>query len=189
MRTFGAFGSYAKPATAKEAPVPGIRPAPAPKPAQFAPLLETPGKPLKGPGTAQPKTAPRSILDGAPEMPAYDWRKYYSQQPAITESVEERKTTKPPLPAVQPKMTSEFTQSMMGFGGKQADPRQFYAQRDAFIQRLNEERGRQSAQAGVYSKNAIPQFYQPNRNFASIWGQAGNMVANGWTNPLAGLFG
>ena len=69
-----------------------------------------------------------------------------------------------------------------------SDPKAFFSQRDAFIQRLNEERGRQSAQAGVYGPNEIPTFYRPSRDFGAMWKQAGDMVSDGWTNPLAGLF-
>jgi hypothetical protein len=78
---------------------------------------------------------------------------------------------------------------MTGFDGRSYDPKQFFAQRDAFIQRLNEERGRQSAQSGVYGRGEAPQFYQPSRDFGAMWGQAGDMVRGGWANPLAGLFG
>lgn len=70
-----------------------------------------------------------------------------------------------------------------------SDPAAFANQRNAFIQRLNEERGRQSAQAGVYYGNEAPQFYRPSRDFGALWRGAGDMVASGWTNPLAGLFG
>lgn len=74
-------------------------------------------------------------------------------------------------------------------GGAPMPLDQFASQQSALIQRLNEERGRQAAQSGVYAAAEIPQFYQPSRDFAAMWGQAGNMVQGGWTNPLAGLFG
>lgn len=81
-----------------------------------------------------------------------------------------------------------FSSQMSGFGGQPVQPSQYMAQRDAFIQRLNEERGRQAAQSGVYYPNEIPKFYQPSRDFDALWKQAGDMVQDGWTNPLAGLF-
>lgn len=81
-----------------------------------------------------------------------------------------------------------FQQSMRGFGSQMA-PNDFVAQRDAFIQRLNEERGKLSAQAGVYGNNDKPNFYRPSRDFGALWKQAGDMVKDGWKNPLAGLFG
>lgn len=81
-----------------------------------------------------------------------------------------------------------FQASVTGFGAQMA-PQDFTAQRDAFIQRLNDERSKQAAQSGVYYPNEIPQFYQPNRDFGSLWKQAGDMVNDGWKNPLAGLFG
>lgn len=73
--------------------------------------------------------------------------------------------------------------------GSQMDPQDFLPQRDAFIQRLNEERGRLSAQAGVYYPGEQPTFYRPRRDFGALWQRAGSMVKNGWKNPLAGLFG
>lgn len=81
-----------------------------------------------------------------------------------------------------------FQQSMRGFGSQMA-PNDFVAQRDAFIQRLNEERGKLSAQAGVYGNSDKPNFYRPSRDFGALWRQAGDMVKDGWKNPLAGLFG
>lgn len=53
------------------------------------------------------------------------------------------------------------------------------AQRDALIQRINEE-------SLPYYMGRPGQF---NPNLQELWGQAGNMVSNGWANPLAGLFG
>ena len=53
------------------------------------------------------------------------------------------------------------------------------AQRDALIQRINE-------QSLPYYMGGAGQF---NPNLQDLWGQAGNMVENGWANPLAGLFG
>lgn len=81
-----------------------------------------------------------------------------------------------------------FQTRVTGFGAQMA-PADFTAQRDAFIQRLNDERGRLSSQAGVYGNNGRPNFYRPSRDFGALWRQAGDMVKDGWTNPLAGLFG
>ena len=53
------------------------------------------------------------------------------------------------------------------------------AQRDALIQLINE-------QSLPYYMGQPGQF-RP--NLQELWGQAGNMVSNGWANPLAGLFG
>lgn len=100
--------------------------------------------------------------------------------------------TKTNLPPQMPRAAmpqSNFQTSVVTPDGSQFSPQQFYPQRDAFIQRLNEERGRQAAQSGVYGPGQAPQFYQPSRDFGALWGQAGDMVRGGWTNPLAGLFG
>lgn len=82
-----------------------------------------------------------------------------------------------------------FTQQSIGWDGSVMSPQQNIAQRDAFIARLNAERAPLAATAGVYQTGMAPVAPPLNRDFASMWGQAGNMVANGWTNPLAGLFG
>ena len=91
----------------------------------------------------------------------------------------------PNAPRPQP-----FSTQVRGFDGQTySDPAAFFAQRDAFIQRLNEERSRQSVQSGVYGQNERPEFYRPSRDFPTLWGQAGDMIANGWQNPLTQLFG
>jgi hypothetical protein len=82
-----------------------------------------------------------------------------------------------------------FQQSSSNAFGQVASPQQNMAQRDAFIARLNAERAPLAATAGVYQTGVAPVAPPLNRDFGSLWGQAGNMVANGWTNPLAGLFG
>lgn len=170
------------------------QPAKAPDMSAYSPGRAQPQQPSQGTPYGQPAAPPPSQPSPAMPQPApqpsFDWRSYFNQTPMVRESYEERFTPAPPPPAPEPpKFTSEFTQSMTGFGGQQSDPSQFYAQRDAFIQRLNDERGRQAAQAGVYGPGETPRFYQPSRDFGALWGQAGDMVSNGWTNPLAGLFG
>lgn len=85
--------------------------------------------------------------------------------------------------------TPSFTQQAIGWDGSVMSPQQNMAQRDAFIQRLNDARTPVAAAAGVYNQGMAPTPPPLNRDFASMWSQAGNMVANGWTNPLIGLFG
>lgn len=70
-----------------------------------------------------------------------------------------------------------FTQSS-SFMGQPVDPGQFYGQRDAFINNINQ--ARQS-----FAQNPTPQGQQ--LDFPGLWSQAGNMVQQGWQNPLAGL--
>lgn len=60
---------------------------------------------------------------------------------------------------------------------------QFYNQRDAFINNINQSLGQQMMQ-NFGSSRPIP----PQLDFGALWGQAGEMARNGWTNPLAGLF-
>lgn len=71
-----------------------------------------------------------------------------------------------------------FTQSI-NFMGQQMDPSQYYGQRDAFIQNINQARQ-------PFAMNPTPQGQQ--LNFGGMWNQAGDMVANGWQNPLRGLY-
>lgn len=71
-----------------------------------------------------------------------------------------------------------FTQSM-NFMGQKVDPGQYYGQRDAFISNINGERAK-------FAQNPTEQ-RQP-LNFGAMWGQAGDMVQQGWRNPLQGLY-
>lgn len=56
-----------------------------------------------------------------------------------------------------------------------------YSQRDAFIASINDSLGRQMS-------FGTPTPQPPQLNFPELWQQAGGMVRNGWSNPLAGLF-
>jgi hypothetical protein len=86
----------------------------------------------------------------------------------------------PPSPADLPpeQRPPGFTQTFTDPFGNQTQNNPM-AQRDALIQRINEE--------------SLPYYMgQPGQfrpNLQELWGQAGNMVSNGWANPLAGLFG
>lgn len=60
---------------------------------------------------------------------------------------------------------------------------QFYNQRDAFINNINQSLGQQMMQ-NFGSAQPLP----PQMNYGALWNQAGEMARNGWTNPLAGLF-
>lgn len=56
-----------------------------------------------------------------------------------------------------------------------------FRQRDAFIASINNALGNQMS-------FGTPTPQPPQLNFPALWQQAGDMVSNGWTNPLAGLF-
>jgi hypothetical protein len=56
-----------------------------------------------------------------------------------------------------------------------------FRQRDAFIASINNSLGQQMS-------FGAPTPQPPQLNFPSLWQQAGQMVNNGWQNPLAGLF-
>ena len=73
-----------------------------------------------------------------------------------------------------------FTTSVRGPDGNQYDPSQFFPMRDAFIQNINDARS---------SFAANPSAGRPQMDMGRMWGQAGDMVQQGYQNPLAGLFG
>ena len=56
-----------------------------------------------------------------------------------------------------------------------------FRQRDAFIAGVNNSLGQQMS-------FGTPTPQPPQLNFPTLWQQAGQMVNNGWQNPLAGLF-
>lgn len=73
-----------------------------------------------------------------------------------------------------------FTASYQGFDGSVSNQPNF-AQRDAFINQINNQLGRQQAQSWQQPTGA-PQF-----DFPSMWNQAGKMVEQGWQNPFSGF--
>lgn len=185
------------------------------RPAAFAPVLQPVGfPPLKGPGEAQPKTTSQGTPYG---IPAADGGNPYfiRQMPAASPPVNTQFTTgwndamapyaNTPRMSFTPATTyggegagnmayadprsrpSPFDTSIRGFGGEQMQPDRFYAQRDALIQRLNSESGQRASQAGVYYGNEVPNFYRPQRDMNTLWGQAGNDISGGWSNPFTGM--
>jgi hypothetical protein len=80
-----------------------------------------------------------------------------------------------------------FTQAMQTPFG-QMNPNQYYQQRDAFIQTANDQMGQYMANGGVYQGQGAPPptwGQQPQFNPMQMWGQAGDMVQQGWQNPYA----
>ena len=74
-------------------------------------------------------------------------------------------------------------------GGYSSQPN--YGQRDAFIQNINDATAAYQANQGTYlGQGAPPPTWgqAPQYNVPQMWQQAGNMVSNGWQNPLSGLF-
>lgn len=114
------------------------------------------GRPFS-PGRAQP-TQPQS--QGTPYgMPAGGFGNFGNMAPS----------QRPPA----------FSTRMTDWMGQQSSPQQYFNQRDAFIQQINNAQGRQSALSGL--GNAPPQ----QMDFGRMYGQAGNMVQQGWRNPFA----
>jgi len=74
-------------------------------------------------------------------------------------------------------------------GGYSSQPN--YGQRDAFIQNINDATAGYQANQGTYlGQGAPPPTWgqAPQYNIPQMWQQAGDMVSNGWQNPLSGLF-
>lgn len=84
----------------------------------------------------------------------------------------------PPAPQQAPPFSASY--GMLG-GGYSATPQ--YAVRDAFISNIND-----ALRRGMSFGTPEPA-PQPQLDFNSLYGQAQQMVANGWSNPLAALLG
>ena len=82
-----------------------------------------------------------------------------------------------------------FTQGATGLDGQRvADPSRAFSQRDAMIERLNTNKSKYTANAGVYQGEGAPpaSFGQrPQYDFNSLMGQANDMVQQGWSNPFS----
>jgi len=83
-----------------------------------------------------------------------------------------------------PNMRPEpFTQATRDFKGQPMDPSQLFAQRDAFVQSINDARAPVAMQAGMGMGGPPPQ-----RDFGRLWDQAGKMSQGGYQNPFAAMF-
>lgn len=124
-----------------------------------------------------------------PKPPQSQGTPYQAYQPKIqqTSSYQQSQSFQPgdsmPVPAAP--QAKPFKSVVYGLDGTAMDPAQFYNQRDALIQLLNDDNARYQVQSGVGN-----QFGPPPRapDIASLWGKAGNMVNDGWRNPLTGGF-
>lgn len=85
-----------------------------------------------------------------------------------------------------------FSYTATGIGGQQfSDPSQAFTQRDAMIQRINEARAPMFAGGGTYQGPGMPPpawGQKPQMDFNTLMGQANNMMAGGWQNPVAQQF-
>lgn len=73
-----------------------------------------------------------------------------------------------------------FVQQTFDFTGRQADPTQLFAQRDAFVQSINNARAPFAMAVGQGTATAPQQL-----DFQQLWGQAGDMAQGGFSNPFA----
>jgi hypothetical protein len=72
-----------------------------------------------------------------------------------------------------------FQAATQNFDGTQSQMPNFQ-QRDAFISQINNQLGRLQGLSRESPGMGAPQF-----NFPQMWGQANNMVQQGWQNPFA----
>lgn len=85
---------------------------------------------------------------------------------------------------------SPFTSQMIGMFGQPTTPQDFYPRQQAMIAQINGMMG--NVDSGTYlGQGAPPAGWggMPAFNPQQLWANAGDMVNNGWQNPLAGLFG
>lgn len=136
------------------------------RPYYGTPEANYPGFPASGPGTAP--AAPRMgevIRQPQPSNTYYGGGSGANGQPFYSPSDFGQRASQPQV----------FQLPSMDQGP------QFYNQRDAFINNINQSLGRQSS-------FGTPTPQPPQLDFASLWAKAGDMSRNGWSNPLAGLF-
>lgn len=130
----------------------------------------------------------------------------YSQQPVTRSKPPQQSVSysqsfysQPQEPAPAPQMAYQqpqapqqrmpepgFKSTVYGMDGTPMSPDQFYQQRDALIQLLNDDNARYQMQSGV-GPGPGSGFQAP--DFGAMWSQAGNMVQQGWKNPFASMFG
>ena len=121
---------------------------------------------------------------GGRQLPAYQpppaARPYIGTQesnyPGVPSGVQQQATA-----YQQPPQNYQQSQSFYMPTQSAANAMPDYSQRDAFIASINDSLGRQMS-------FGTPTPQPPQLNFPELWQQAGGMVRNGWSNPLAGLF-
>lgn len=137
-----------------------------------------PTGPNYNPNAARPSDTPRTSGDSSrtyfasgaqPQRPAYQQPQSFTPGDGLGNLAYASPENRP----------APFTTSV-NFMGQQMEPGQFYGQRDAFISNINEARQ-------PFAMN--PSAGRPQMDFGSMWSQAGDMVQDGWQNPLAGLMG
>jgi len=116
-----------------------------------------------------------SYLQGPPSSSAPP--QYAAQMPTTPPRTASRPATQQPSPSPQQAANympqQSFSMPPMDFGT-----------RDAFIASINNSLAQQQAN-GFNTQGAAP----PQFNFPALYRQASQMVANGWSNPLAALLG
>lgn len=143
--------------------------------------LDAQGQPMFRSGQAQPKPPQQQ---GAPYGQQFNYADWLQQgRPESGQAAWQQAGSPKSRPqggnyqAWSPQNIQPFTQALnTPFG--QMNPGQYYQQRDAFIQSANNQMGQYMP--GQQMHGQAPQF-----NVGQMWGQAGDMVQQGWQNPFA----
>lgn len=143
--------------------------------------LDAQGQPMFRSGQAQPKPPQQQ---GTPYGQQFNYADWLQQgRPESGQAAWQQAGSPKSRPqggnyqAWSPQNIQPFTQTLnTPFG--QMNPGQYYQQRDAFIQSANNQMGQYMP--GQQMHGQAPQF-----NVGQMWGQAGDMVQQGWQNPFA----
>lgn len=148
---------------------------PVPPPSYGTPYGQPPAGLRTGPAPADPRM--QGFIDANPNMSVQEFIAANPDYHRFAASRQSPQADGNLAYATPDKRPAPFTQSM-NFMGQPVDPAQFYGQRDAFIQNINQAKQ-------PFAMN--PAAGRPLMDFGNMWNQAGDMVQGGWQNPLAGM--
>jgi len=144
------------------------------------------GTPVARPTSAPTPTQGRPRAQpSAPPRPAQGYQDRYAAGTSPEYMAANPDVLSPPRPmnysGYAPEPQPGFTSTVTGLDGSPMEPTQFYNQRDALIQLLNQQNAQFMPYSGV-SRTPGPVPSAP--DIGSLWGQAGGMVGQGWQNPF-----
>ena len=174
----GDQSAYIDQITAREQ---GRRPTSDPRANLQPPTMPTPRPMPQNPGMAQPIQPPSQGTPYTPpeiRRPAQTWTQQLREYDAMQARQPQAANRTPPF-SLDPRTGSRQPQFSASYGGMFGGPSfstPNFAQRDALIQRLNDN----MLPYQLGQRTGAPQF-----NIPQLFGQANQMVASGWRNPFA----